>query len=186
MSGLCETNEESMDRLLGLDDEEFVSAAYRTILRRAPDPVGLANYLEQVRSGVSKSQIVEELARSPEASRLAVDSSRFIQLRRPPHSFWNKWIRRLLHSSQETTERQLRIIANRNYRLEKAVALQDKRLKETLSLALELSAHLANITDISMALDGSERKRDQIVRLRPTLAHTVGELKAAILSQQDA
>jgi hypothetical protein len=54
------------DELLNLFDEPFVHCAYRTIFGREADAGGLRNYLNQVRSGTVKGNIVAELARSPE------------------------------------------------------------------------------------------------------------------------
>jgi hypothetical protein len=59
----------SAQALLALDGEEFVYAAYATILKRAPDANGLANYLLELGSGVSKISIASRLRNSDEARR---------------------------------------------------------------------------------------------------------------------
>jgi FkbM family methyltransferase len=59
----------SVQTLLALKGDEFVYAAYATILNRAPDPVGLNNYLAELSAGVSKIAIVSRLRNSEERRR---------------------------------------------------------------------------------------------------------------------
>lgn len=58
----------SVAELFEQDDEQFVRSAYHSILGRAPDPEGLGNYVELIRTGIPKQQIVIALSKSPEAS----------------------------------------------------------------------------------------------------------------------
>jgi len=53
--------------ILALEGAEFVRAAYREILRRSPDPGGFVAYLERLRGGTTKEQVLSELQQSPEA-----------------------------------------------------------------------------------------------------------------------
>lgn len=53
--------------LLPLDGEAFVEAAYQTVLLRAADPTGQADYAGALARGVSKVEILRALARSAEA-----------------------------------------------------------------------------------------------------------------------
>ncbi len=62
----------SLAELLALDDEVFVQSAYLTLFNRLPDPEGLGNYLEKLRSGVPKRQLVKDLRLSPEGTANAV------------------------------------------------------------------------------------------------------------------
>lgn len=57
--------------LLHLDGEEFVNRAYVTLFRRLPDADGLVNYLTELRSGVSKLEIVSRLRKSSEGRKYA-------------------------------------------------------------------------------------------------------------------
>ena len=57
--------------LLLLDGEEFVNRAYVTLFKRLPDPDGLVNYLTELRSGVSKLEIVSRLRKSTEGRKYA-------------------------------------------------------------------------------------------------------------------
>ena len=52
--------------LLACEDYPFIRRAYWALLGREPDPGGLANYLERLRSGTPKVQVLSELAHSPE------------------------------------------------------------------------------------------------------------------------
>ena len=52
--------------LLACDDYPFIRRAYWSLLGREPDPGGLANYLDRLRSGTPKLQVLSELANSSE------------------------------------------------------------------------------------------------------------------------
>ena len=56
-----------LDDFQNIYDEDFVVAAYRAILRRDPDPIGMKYYLSRVRRGVSKVQILNQLMKSDES-----------------------------------------------------------------------------------------------------------------------
>ncbi|MDR8035482.1 DUF4214 domain-containing protein [Burkholderia cenocepacia] len=53
------------------EDEGFVRSAYRVILRREPDTQGLRDYLNQIRSGISKVKIIQDLRASLEGQEAA-------------------------------------------------------------------------------------------------------------------
>lgn len=55
--------------LLELDDQAFIEQAYREALGRAADPTGRRGYLERLREGVPKAQILAELRASEEGRR---------------------------------------------------------------------------------------------------------------------
>lgn len=52
--------------LMACEDEAFVTRAYWVLLSREPDPGGLVNYLNRLRAGASKEQILLELSASAE------------------------------------------------------------------------------------------------------------------------
>jgi FkbM family methyltransferase len=56
-------------KLLELDGEAFVRAAYAAALNRTPEPDGLKNYLAELKSGVSKIVILSRLRKSEEGRR---------------------------------------------------------------------------------------------------------------------
>lgn len=67
-----ETMEEIMDieQLLDLSDVQFVQAAYREILKREPDAIGERTYVEHLRRGLGKVEMLRGLADSAEARAL--------------------------------------------------------------------------------------------------------------------
>jgi hypothetical protein len=67
------TASESAEQLLTLYDEDFVRCAYLSVLRRPADPMGLAGYLEQVRLGVNRAEILVALATSPEGRKIGAE-----------------------------------------------------------------------------------------------------------------
>lgn len=58
---------QGVEKILGLNDEQFVKAAYRVVLGREPDAEGYKHYLELLRAfGASKSNILLRFFRSAE------------------------------------------------------------------------------------------------------------------------
>lgn len=55
-----------IDDFLVLHDKAFVDACYTALLKRVADPVGMEFYVERVRVGISKAQILEEISMSTE------------------------------------------------------------------------------------------------------------------------
>ncbi len=51
----------SLSSLLSRHDVDFIECAYQTLLGRAPDPEGLNYYVGQLRTGISKMQILTAL-----------------------------------------------------------------------------------------------------------------------------
>jgi hypothetical protein len=60
----------STEELFVLDDLAFVDCAYKTLLKRAPDAVGVAHYLQLIRSGASKRRIIAQLRLSAEGRKI--------------------------------------------------------------------------------------------------------------------
>jgi O-antigen chain-terminating methyltransferase len=56
-----------LNTLLNYQDGEFIQAAYETILDRDVDPDGFAHYLQRLRSGAPKLEILRDLYVSDEA-----------------------------------------------------------------------------------------------------------------------
>jgi len=63
--------QQTVSALNGLGDDAFLQRAYSTLLGRAPDPIGLRDYLARLRAGVQRAQVWGELACSEEARRFA-------------------------------------------------------------------------------------------------------------------
>ena len=62
----------SIKSVLAYQDRDFIHAAYWAVLRRAPDEGGFQTYLQLLRNGTPKSEILGVLRDSPEGRRLAV------------------------------------------------------------------------------------------------------------------
>ncbi len=60
-----------LDEFDALDDEAFVRAAYWRLLGRAPDPGGCGLFLERLRAGASRVEIMGDIRYSPEGARKA-------------------------------------------------------------------------------------------------------------------
>ncbi|MGZ3298126.1 MAG: DUF4214 domain-containing protein [Asticcacaulis sp.] len=106
---------ETLHELLALHDEAFVTCSYRTLLRRSPDSQGLAHYVELVRSGMSKEQIVWQISQSDEARQLNVRLPGLITRR----ALWRRVLSQVRRYWQEITgqaaiERALRRMENGN------------------------------------------------------------------------
>ena len=56
-----------------LPDEEFVACAYEILLERRPDTYGLTTWLDHMRAGTSRVDLVRELVRSDEAQEHGVE-----------------------------------------------------------------------------------------------------------------
>jgi SAM-dependent methyltransferase len=63
----------SLQRILGQDGMAFVEAAYATILRRPPDPMGASYFLTELAAGRSKIILLGQLRNSAEGRRLGVE-----------------------------------------------------------------------------------------------------------------
>ena len=59
-------SERAKQRLLSIEQDAFVHACYRLLLRREPDSAGLKCYDTELRNGASKSQILEVFLDSAE------------------------------------------------------------------------------------------------------------------------
>lgn len=107
----------SIGELLALDDIAFIDCAYKTLLRRAPDAVGLAHYLQLIRSGASKRRIISQLCLSAEGRKSAFSlpglKRAILQywLARSPLTGW--WFRPLAQIEGDTPmECRIRVIEN--------------------------------------------------------------------------
>ena len=60
----------NVQQVLAFDDQSFVYCAYRTLLRRDADDVGMTYYLGRLRGGENKMQLLKELHSSAEGRRV--------------------------------------------------------------------------------------------------------------------
>jgi Domain of unknown function (DUF4214) len=175
----------TLDELLKLHDEAFVTGAYKVLLGRSPDPEGLENYLRQVRAGTKKSQIVAELAGSPEGRLRSAElpglGSLIAEYRKGARSFWLRIFRRLSSTPTMRIERQLRVIDNRLYMIEQCAAEQNRQmaallivLTQGLSEPVGSSLH-PNASNVCDVIDSTPRS---ILPLN--VRQTFSDLKATI------
>jgi hypothetical protein len=81
----------------------FVTSLYQTVLERAPDPAGLAFWLQQLSTGVSHGQIAQAFWVSPEHRGLEVDQFYATLLHRPADAAGRAfWVNDLLAGASET------------------------------------------------------------------------------------
>ena len=66
-----QTRAQSVNDLLALDGAEFVRGAYRAILGRDADPVGLRDYAGRLAAGTAKRQLLADLRSDPEGQAFA-------------------------------------------------------------------------------------------------------------------
>ena len=112
----------TIGELLALYDIAFIDCAYKTLLRRAPDDVGFAHYLQLVRSGAAKMRIVSRLCLSAERRTQAFSlpglKRAMLQywLARNPFTGW--WYRPIAQVEGETPfECRLRAVENMMMRM---------------------------------------------------------------------
>jgi GT2 family glycosyltransferase/glycosyltransferase involved in cell wall biosynthesis/SAM-dependent methyltransferase len=67
----------SLEELMELHDEQFIHAAYFAVLRREPDTAGRVYYLNRLRKGVSKLEILNQLLQSKEGHAQRVNLTGF-------------------------------------------------------------------------------------------------------------
>jgi glycosyltransferase involved in cell wall biosynthesis len=64
---------QNVKQMLAFDDQSFLYCAYRTLIRRDPDEVGMSYYLGRLRGGETKMQILKELSASAEGRRISAN-----------------------------------------------------------------------------------------------------------------
>ena len=175
----------TLDELLKLHDEAFVTGAYKVLLGRPPDPEGLENYLRQIRAGTQKSQIVAELAGSPEGRSRSAElpglGSLIAEHRKGARSFWLRIFRRLSSTPTERIERQLRAIDNRLYMMEQRAAEQNRQMA---ALLIVLTQGLSD--PVGSSFHPSASNVDDVIDSTPrsilslNVRHTFSDLKATI------
>ena len=67
----CVMQYRTVEEICQVSGRAFVEAAYRALLHRPPDPDGLRFYVLRLQGGVAKQQVIAEIARSTEASKIA-------------------------------------------------------------------------------------------------------------------
>ena len=176
-----------MELLLKLHDEAFIVGAYRAILDRAPDNDGFANYLTQLRTGADKARILVELAQSPEGRSGRFNSSlladEISSYSKNTSSLWIKLLRRISNASSRSNERQLRILENRLYLVERKLMWQNKQIAELFTYVIDTISQSSSAHPKPSADDLFNELPDDVA-LPHSLGRTYFELKAAIARKQ--
>jgi hypothetical protein len=95
--------------LFNFDERDFITAAYRTLLGRKPDPIGMNYYLGRLRMGYGKAAIIVQLATSKEAYPLSKVSGLASLIKEEQHA--NHWFIGLFNRHQRT-ERLIRQVSD--------------------------------------------------------------------------
>lgn len=169
--------------LLALYDEQFVIRAYEVLLCRAPDSGGLNNYLSQIRKGVSKAQIIAEIALSDEGRSKSISVRGLDRIvseysRRIP-SVWQWMTRSFLTGALFRTEQQLRAMENQIYRLQHAIDAQSAQLSTLLAISRGADP-LGNNSSIPPRNPKTGTLPMELRSLAPPLRQTYLDLQAAI------
>lgn len=126
------TAKNSLDELLALEDQDFVRAAYVTLLGRPADQEGFWFYTQLLRAGERKAAIIARLARSAEAQSSGTDLPRLksyvraYQLSNMPVIGWLFSMSRQSEGNSRT-DRQLR-------KIERAVTCLHQDIVDRLAL----------------------------------------------------
>ena len=127
----------TLDELLGFHDEAFVTNAYLIVLGRDPDPDGLAHYLARVRSGAEKAEIIADLAKSAEGRRYCAELAGLRNITKKYNGRARSlmaWLsRHWLGARSLSIDRQLRVLDNNLYLVQRALAEQTKLITELLA-----------------------------------------------------
>ncbi|MDV3096570.1 FkbM family methyltransferase [Burkholderia cenocepacia] len=141
---------EHVDQLLDMHEGAFVQAAYRALLGREPDLEGLRYYLGRLRQGYEKSDLIAQIATSPEARTNGKAELPGVSLILARKRSANRWYKRLFtgdrHAARQINrlESELGRLGRQITRLESECHLrfdQLDRASETLQAALNEYRH---------------------------------------------
>jgi SAM-dependent methyltransferase len=173
-------NRHHINDLMSYHDQTFVFAAYQTLLRRAPDKDGLHHYLDKLRKGSSRIEILGNIHYSQEGRRIGVSiaglalpyalhkASRFPVIGGPVRFAISIWNLPKLQHRQRIMENQIIQFAEQSaIRTEEALRSIHKALRElectcnqTLAYAATKSSH-----DALQAVLASKAERHELTTL---------------------
>ncbi|MEQ1556819.1 MAG: glycoside hydrolase family 99-like domain-containing protein, partial [Gallionella sp.] len=133
---------QTLDELLALQDEAFVNAAYRALLKRNPDAEGFNYYLNRLRKGVRKLRILDQLRNSPEGQKAGV------HLAGVDEALKNIWWQKLSYIGQKLG-RQSGESARQLRKLESQISEKDKRFDQLEKFLVETPQRLGTMTAVS-------------------------------------
>ena len=130
--------DDNLATLLALHDQNFILAAYQTLLGRAPDATGLEYYLKRLRSGIAKIQILAQLRLCTESKQHIASlpdldiAIKHYQLGRLPIVGW--LFRQFYGLEGDTiTERRLRLMENQLFFINDANIIRFNQIETTLA-----------------------------------------------------
>lgn len=160
----------TLDGLMAWNGQEFVNAAYYTLLNRSPDPEGMQYYVRRLRGGFAKIGVLKQMHHSAEGKVNAVtlpglDAAIKRYARCQSHLFG--WIFRWFDASEgdSPTERKLRIIENqlidfRDNSSEKLRGLENQLIElrnESSRRSVNIEANLIQVLEKIQSFDISAK-----------------------------
>lgn len=140
--------------LLLLVDERFVRGVFLTLLGREPDAEGGGYYLKRLRSGVSRSEILAELAGSDEARAKGVELPGLAEIVRRYRRFKLPIIGHMLRKWFAPEEASL--VHTRLRALENRLAVTDEELRPS-------TKYIENaVVEVDARLRAEENRRDRL------------------------
>lgn len=133
-----------VNHLLSLHGVDFVTAAYRSLLGREPDPYGMQNYLARLKHDIDKGAILYELAISDEGRARAANVGGLQELVRSRAPSRN-WFKRTLNKFRRVELSGARLecmVSAMGHDLDQRLRAMDNRLAEMSHHAAEREARL--------------------------------------------
>lgn len=183
-------------QLIALYDSEFVFQAYRSVLGREPDAAGFENYLQQVRSGVPKEQLIVSMARSDEGVQHAATMQGLRELLSTavdePAPLLRRLAKRFDTRGIAQAQTFLRVIDNRLYGVEQQMVKQARQMDALLALLERNMATTAGVASPSSALSATEAPQAPAVsmnappmaQMSPLLARTFDQLRSMVAAKR--
>jgi hypothetical protein len=140
------TKVSSLNELLAYHDQQFIGSAFLTLLGREPDPEGMGYYLDRLRTGISKVQILMQLRLSSEGKTYAAKVEgldQAIQQYKNGKYWFIGWLFRIINGSESNhpTQCKIRSIENQIYLLSVGTNNRFNQLESTLSSLHNLITH---------------------------------------------
>lgn len=141
---------EHIDALLQLQGETFVRAAYRALLGREPDAVGMRSHMALLRSGRDPRLLLLGLAKSPEATarrepRLAGLDEFLARVDEELPSRWQRWLQARLAQLQRPLFNRIAILDDQLVRTNRLLAEQAESMRKLIELNRQQSDWLDDL-----------------------------------------